>query len=381
MLNWFVFWVGAASVYSCTNDVECSLNGVCDAGSCTCDIGWGGLECGNLSLGKTDPTLGHPWNSDASSWGGLPILADDGSWHLFYSQFSRGCGLNDWSTNSRIVHAVAATSVGPFIDIDVVEPAFSHNAQAMRAIDGTWVVWYIGCGQGEAVRDCGGSPADKLPLANRTVPIGGPGTNPSPWCAPFHIGALGEGYVTYSSAPTPSGPWTPLGVPAYAGSNTTTRWDYLVTNPAPWQLPNGSVVLGLSGDGGVSGKCLSVASAATWNGTYVAEGGATAAICGGEDPFLWVDARGNRHMTWHDVSGRSNGGHAFSPPDSPQAWTVGTRALYTGNLTWANGTHFVVNDRERPKLVFGADGAPVALFNGVAVYPDMRSFTAVTAVV
>lgn len=363
----------------CTDDAGCSLNGVCVSGSCACDAGWRGASCGNLSLGVTDPRLGHPWASDASSWGGLPLRADDGSWHLFYSQFAKGCGLDDWGTNSRIVHAVAANATGPFADVDVVEPAFSHNAQAMRAVDGTWVVWYIGCGQGEAVKDCGGCPADALPLANRTVPAGGPGTNKSPWCAPFSKVALGEGYVSYSSAPTPYGPWTPLGAPAYAGSNDTARWDRLVTNPAPWPLPDGSVVLALSGDDGASGKCLGVASAPSWEGPYLAEGGALAPIPGGEDPFLWVDARGSRHMLWHDVSGRSNGGHAWAPADAPQAWTVGTHELYSGALTWANGTAFVVNDRERPKLVIEG-GAPVALFNGIAVYADMRSFTAVTAV-
>jgi hypothetical protein len=34
-----------------------------------------------------------------------------------------------------------------------VEPEFSHNVQPMRALDGTWVVFYIGCGQGEAIQN------------------------------------------------------------------------------------------------------------------------------------------------------------------------------------------------------------------------------------
>ena len=85
-------------------------------------------------------------------------------------------------------------------------------------------------------------------------------------------------------------------------------------------------------------------------------------------------------MIWHDVSGRSNGGHAFAPAAAPTNWTVGSHAIYTGAVRWANGTTAVVNDRERPKLVFDAGGAPVALFNGLAVYRDWRSFTAVTSV-
>jgi len=154
----------------CVSSLDCSLNGECSSGTCICDPGWSGPSCGNLTLTETDPTLGHAWSNGSWSWGGLPLQANDGTWHLFYSQFERGCGLYDWSTNSRIVHAVSPSPTGPFVDVDVVEPAFSHNAQAMRARDGTWVVWYIGCGQGEAVRDCGGSPADALPLAPRTSP-------------------------------------------------------------------------------------------------------------------------------------------------------------------------------------------------------------------
>jgi hypothetical protein len=359
----------------------CSLNGVClEGGTCVCDPGWSGPTCGNLTLAETDPTLGHPWGSGSSSWGGLPLKAEDGTYHLFYSQFVKGCGLSSWSTNSRIVHAVAPSLGAPFVDVDVVEPAFSHNAQAMRAVDGTWVVWYIGCGQGEAVRDCGGSPSDALPLAPRTAPPRPPGWNPSPWCSPMGREALGEGYITYSSAPTPHGPWTPLARPAVQGSNRTDRWDTLVTNPAPWVLPNGSVLLGLSGDNGSAGKCIGMARAATWNGSYTPD--REVAVRGGEDPFVWVNPRGDAHVIYHDVAGTSNGGHAFAPASNPTQWTLGTHALYTGRLVWPNGTQATVYDRERPKLVFEGDGggAPLVMMNGIAVYRDGRSFTAVTRV-
>lgn len=363
---------------ACTGTtLDCSLNGICVDGSCVCDFGWKGTNCGNISLGMTDPTRGHAFDSGSSSWGGLPIKADDGTWHLFYSQFARGCGLSAWSTNSRIVHAVALTADGPFIDKDVVEPAFSHNAQAMRAIDGTWVVFYIGCGQGEAVRDCGGSPADSLPLAPRTTPPRGPGWNPSKWCSPLEWReALGEGYISYSFASSPDGPWTPLGRPAFVGSNDTRRWDTLTTNPAPFPLADGRVLLGLSGDNGSEGKCIGVAEATSWNGTYIAD--PIVAMRGGEDPFLWVNQRGDRHIIYHDVAGTSNGGHIYAPATNSTQWTLGTHSLYTGLLQWPNGTSVTVYDRERPKIVFNESGAPVLLYNGLAVYNYLHSFTAVT---
>lgn len=377
----------AVSAGNCTSERDCTYNGLCVGGACVCDAGWGGPACAQLKLGVTDPTLGHPWGAAGSSWGGVPVFDPvGGQWHLYYSQIDRGCGLEHWSTNSRVVHGVSSNPLGPFIDKDVVEPAFAHNTHGMRTADGVWVVWYIGCGQGERVANCSASAADALPLAPRTVPPGRPGDNPSPLCAPQPFGALGEMYITYSWAPSPDGPWTPLGRPAITGSfNASTWWPWL-TNPSPWQLPDGSVLLGMSADGGVSRKCVGFARADAWNGTYTIEGAAAPAapIPGGEDTFVWVNARGHRHALWHDVSGRSNGGHAYAPADDPTAWTVTTHELYNATLTWPNGTTGVANDRERPKLLFDAEGVPLGLFNGL-IPPSIPTgdgpcFTAVTRV-
>jgi hypothetical protein len=369
---------------SCAGDVDCSLNGVCVDRACVCDSGWAGPACSTLRLGVTDPALGHPWGAPGSSWGGLPVFDPaGGKWHLFYSQIARGCGLGAWSSNSRVVHAVSSTPLGPYADVDVVQPAFTHNAQAFRTPDGVWVVWHIGCAQGERIVNCSASAADALPLAPRTVPAGGPGSNPDPLCAPQPFGALGETYMSYVWAPTPYGPWTPLGKPAFAGNlNRSTWWPWL-TNPAPWLLPDGSVLLGVSGDGGVSKKCIGFARASMWNGSFAIENPAVAAapIPGGEDPFVWTNARGDRHVIWHDVSGRSNGGHAFAQASSPTSWTVTTHELYNGSITFPNGTTAVANDRERPKLLFDASGTPLALFNGLvppSVLGNGPCFTSVT---
>ena len=355
------------SATGCTSDLNCTYNGLClPSGQCACDAGWGGPACADLKLGVTDPSLGHPWGAPGSSWGGLPVFDPvGGAWHLFYSQIDRGCGLNEWGTNSRVVHATSASPLGPFLDVDVVQPAFSHNAQAFRTSDGIWVVWHIGCAQGERLSNCSG-PSPTLPLAPRTSPPGAPGSNPSPLCAPQPFGALGEGYMSYLWAPSPSGPWTALGRPALAGNGNRSTWWPFITNPAPWLMRDGTLLLAVSGDGGASGKCIGFATAPTWNGTLEVEAPAgRAPIPGGEDPFVWVSPRGHRHVIWHDVSGRSNGGHAFAPASAPRSWTVATRALYTGAMTFPNGTVGVANDRERPKLLIDGEGVPLALFNGV----------------
>ncbi len=57
-----------------------------------------------------------------------------------------------------------------------------------------------------------------------------------------------------------------------------------------------------------------------------------------------------------------------------------THALYTGNLTWPNGSVAIGHDRERPKLLLDTQGAPVALFNGLQMQANGASFTSVTRV-
>ena len=83
----------------CPND--CSGKGYCDAGVCVCDPGWRGEDCGELALVPAPSLRGayqHPVNladcatsCGPSSWGGLPLRDDNGTWHLFASQFVQNC--------------------------------------------------------------------------------------------------------------------------------------------------------------------------------------------------------------------------------------------------------------------------------------------------
>jgi hypothetical protein len=387
----------SSSSSSCTSPASCSFNGDCSPSApstCLCDPGWTGPTCGSLNIGRYDPALGHPWTAGSSSWGGYPVQdPSDGSWHLFYSGFSRGCGLYGWGTNSRIVHAVSSSPLGPFTDVDIVEPEFSHNAHAMR-IDGAgpeggplYLVWYIGCGQGEKITNCTDTPtpADSLPLAPRTVPPRGPGSNPSPLCSPtpgIHA-ELGEFYSTFSSAPSPNGPWTPLGRPAIVGSGNASLWDGFITNPSPAKGPNGTVLLAFRSSSTTHGESMAVATAPSWNGTFTYP--PEMAISRGEDPFVFVNQRGARIMLWHDDDATDAGGLAFAPPESPDTWTVVNRLMYDSTLTWVNGSTVTVADRERPKLLVDDFGVPLALINGLMPLPanesGSASFTAFAPIV
>eukprot|EP00041_Stephanoeca_diplocostata_P028701 m.828600 g.828600 ORF g.828600 m.828600 type:complete len:91 (+) comp23419_c1_seq65:204-476(+) len=45
------------SALGCASDLDCSLNGICNGGSCICDKPWSGISCGVLAY-KTTPISG-----------------------------------------------------------------------------------------------------------------------------------------------------------------------------------------------------------------------------------------------------------------------------------------------------------------------------------
>ena len=55
---------------------------------------------------------------------------DDGKWHMHVAQFVGLCGVNQWATNSRVVHAVADAPAGPYQRAGLVA-APEHRAATM----------------------------------------------------------------------------------------------------------------------------------------------------------------------------------------------------------------------------------------------------------
>jgi hypothetical protein len=117
----------ALSAAKCGDELDCSLNGQCVAGTCVCNPAWEGADCGRLVLLPAGaPAFGAGSGGNFSSWGG-GVLQVEGSYHMFASVMANECGLNTWTTNSFIQHAVSNSPLGPFQLREVVRPIFSHN--------------------------------------------------------------------------------------------------------------------------------------------------------------------------------------------------------------------------------------------------------------
>ena len=77
-----------AATADCTDNLDCSLNGVCSGGSCRCDAAWHGANCEYMALAPTNAA--HDFKEPGmTTWGGSIVnipqsgdLAGTGDWHM-----------------------------------------------------------------------------------------------------------------------------------------------------------------------------------------------------------------------------------------------------------------------------------------------------------
>jgi hypothetical protein len=125
------------------------------------------------------------------SRGGSVLKADDGKYHIWAASFTKNCGINEWDTNSQIVHATASAPDGPFGATDVVWPVWSHNPTVTRAPTGEYVMVFV---------------------MNRTLPAGveficANGSVVHNSSVTSHPAIPNINYM--STAQSPEGPWSP----------------------------------------------------------------------------------------------------------------------------------------------------------------------------
>ena len=137
------------STLGCSSSMDCSLLGECINSKCVCDAGFRGESCGILDLvpGRTDYGYHNLSEGVGASWGGNSVYFN-GEWHAFIAEMTQNCTLNDWGSNSAIIHAVSTESaLGPFKKVGIVFPPFAHNPTVRALPDGTGFVIYMISGE------------------------------------------------------------------------------------------------------------------------------------------------------------------------------------------------------------------------------------------
>lgn len=325
----------------CASDLDCSLNGVCDVGTglCACDAPWHGAACALLRRGAARVAGGgiYGYAPNVTSWGGNAIADANGTWHLYASEMAgRDCGLHVWGSQSTVVHATAPSVEGPYMKQATVVGAEAHNPQAI-VVGGEWFIFHIGIG------DRGGAPND----CNETGARAAPSARSSGGGSTLHVAA------------SPYGPFVPVtGGGAPSGCN----------NPSPVVHPNGTLFLFCTWSLRAS---RSGSARGPW-GPPMAVQPPSSAARHPEDPFLWIDARGNYHVLYHTWSAlpypsMAISGHGFSVDGAN--WTFSPTEPYSNVIVQSDGTVQRFATLERPKLLFtdaASPHTPTHLINGAS---------------
>jgi hypothetical protein len=301
-------------------------------------------------------------NASYTSWGGSVVEVPEDSayrFHLFAAFMILHCGLDAWTGNSEVVHAVSNNPLGPFVYADVALPVWHHNPQIVRNPDGTFLLMSIGMSPESRVANCTPSSKDatRPPLTH------------------------GAELVEMHTSSSPYGPWTPVENPTIGGPNL-----FNGTNPSPWVFPNGTIVVASHNNCG-----LTLSSASSYKGPYsapecVVRYSAYHTNYTFEDPFLWYDSVASK---WRVLLHQYNmsdthdqvrvGGYAESAgPDPYGPWTLQPDAypVYNTTVQYTDGTAQTFSRRERPKILFNATtGLPAYLYTGVCPLNSENCFT------
>ena len=352
-----IFWLAVVTT-GCKTALECSLNGECTSrGSCSCDPPWAGSDCGILVTLPTNVGAAYGFGTpfEVSSWGGNAIYdGADQLYHLFVTEMQgEGCGLHVWPTQSTVVHATSKTPEGPYHKQSRVLPRQASNPHAIR-YKGLWYIFHIGnanaSGVAKACNETGPGPFGPM---STTHQFGVPSTHTA-----HSTHAMAAGGSTIHKSLSPYGPFTPV------------QTDLVCNNPSPFVHPNGTLFVACTGhlflqlqrsDGGPAGPWIIVASQIAYGQGY-------------EDPFLFIDRRGNFHMLGHVWSAdpypvNPISGHAFSV-DGLQ-WHSGVTQPYNNTVLRTNGTTQNLATPERPKLLLSGSNdpfRPTFIFNGASPY-------------
>jgi len=347
----------------CSSEADCSYNGVCTNSLCECGAAWYGDRCQLLHLLPATRNTGlriiDKGGHNTSTWGGS-VIFDQASnvSHMWAAEMSHNCGLDTWTTNSRIVHATSSVPNGNYTRQSLVVPAFAHEPNVVRAPSGEFVMYYTAS-----------FPDDPPPEACMACTDGS-----TPADAECPGGPAGDGPTYMIYAKEPHGPWSK----PQQLFNSQTNFTNLDTNLALVILPNNSVVGIARNEGPPTTDLTHLVTAEDWRDPESYKGRWTTLLFpnatvvdkrGVEDPFLYVDKRGVYHAVFHNQIENDDmrlcGGHAYSVDGL--TW-VFTGTSWGNRVRFSDGTTYTFSRRERPHFVFGDPKDPykiTALTTGV----------------
>ena len=364
----------------CTDGSErdCALNGICKEGQCACDPGWKGDRCGLLDLKPPNRQDPHGYfNGSMPTWGG-DVIFESNFYHAFVTAKAFTTPPLDesdsYSCNTAIVRLQGVSPAGPFTYAEVVLPMFHHEAHAIRAPDGTVLIYMI--------KYYGGSLPDLLSEQCRQV-------------GQCHVYNTSHQVIAMAWSKSVYGPWQEKVIlNSWPGPADRGSWQCQTNCPSVTFAPNGSVVLAFRGAQCASDlplenqtrEKIGIATAPHWSGPYtiqtkepvlgnVSDDWPSSLVTPGqvmsnEDPFIWRTARGY-HMLLHcqlQPLHKTRGAYAYS--EDGLSWTFLPDFIWETNMTWSDGSISYFRRRQAPGLYLDPHGYPLYLLTPVDELSD-----------
>ncbi|AHF91510.1 glycosyl hydrolase family 43 [Opitutaceae bacterium TAV5] len=304
-------------------------------------------------------------------WCPSVIRGPEGRWHMFASRWPAWLPMHPgWLTHSEVMRATADNPEGPYAFAEVVLPArgpeywdgrATHNP-TIRFHGGRYYLFYTGI----------------------TWPLPPPKPGETPGTRdPLCIVARAAKRVGVAWADSLEGPWhrseQPL-LPTRPG----TFYSFLTSNPAPWIMPDGRVMMLFKSreyraNGSHSDMHIGLAEADSPASPFrvVGDGPVFDEFGEVEDPFFWHDGE-VFHAVAKDMSGTlagqpGAGVHAVS--DDGRRWRPGTpQVAWRKEIVRAGGVREQIGSLERPFLLMNEAGIPThlcaAVSNGSSGFTD-----------
>jgi alpha-L-fucosidase len=273
-------------------------------------------------------------------WCGSVTHGNDGKYHMFASRWPRGLSFSPhWLSNSEIVHAVSASPEEPFTFSDVALPPrgdefwdgkMTHNPVVVQR-DGRYHIFYTGT-----------TYSGQMPTPETQI------SADSPKKLEAHRGER----VGMASADSPYGPWARGDRPLL--DVRPNSWEqYLLSNPAPLPLNDGTVLLYYKGVEELRKHAIGVARATNIAGPYnrISDKPFDVGV-GAEDPTMWFE-NGHYHALMLDH------GRSFSDKEIYYAtsadglnWEAAPNPVaVTKNYAWSDGVARLMKSTERPQVL------------------------------
>jgi alpha-L-fucosidase len=292
-------------------------------------------------------------------WCGSVTRGRDGRYHLFASRWPHALAFSPhWLSNSEIVHAVSDTPEGPFTFSDVALPPrgdefwdgkMTHNPVVVFH-NGRYHIFYTGT-----------TYHGPMPTPETQI------TEASAMKLEAHRGER----VGMASADSPYGPWTRRDRPILDVRPGT--WErYLLSNPAPLPLADGSVLLYYKGVEELRKHAIGIARAASIEGPYVRLSDSPfPAGVGAEDPTMWFE-NGRYHalMLDHNRLFSDKGIYHATSTNGLNWETAPNPVAVTRDYAWGDGVRRRMHSTERPQILV-QNGVATHLF--LATGADVNS--------